>query len=77
MEVMNTQPKLSELDATKLVNFQLRQQILTAERRAFEAQIVAAYGNPDEEIAIGNDGSIIRKPRQPVPAVPAATEPTT
>lgn len=74
---MNTQTHLSELDATKMANFQLRQQNLTLERRAFEAQILAAYANPDEEISIGNDGSIVRKPRPPVPAAPAAPEPTT
>jgi hypothetical protein len=67
---MNTQIKLSDLDAAILSNFNLRQRVLTLERQAFEAKIMADYGNPDEELAVGTDNSITRRPREP--AVPTS-----
>jgi hypothetical protein len=62
---MNTQTKLTELDATKLANLRLRQQLLTNEAQQFERDLFLAYGNPDEDIAIGADNSVTRTPRQP------------
>lgn len=64
---MNTQQRLSELDATKLANLRLRQQLLTNESQAFEAHLMATYANADEAIAIGLDNSITRTPRPPAP----------
>lgn len=63
---MNTQQRLSELDATKLANLRLRQQLLTNDAQAFEAQLFAAYGNPNEEFSIGGDNSIMRTPKPAV-----------
>lgn len=74
MASMNTQAKLSDLDAATLSNFNLRQRVLTLERQAFEKQIAATYGNPDEDLFVAPDSSITRKPRPP--AAPAS-EPTT
>lgn len=57
---MNTQTKLSELDAMKLQNFLLRKQMLSGEEQAFGAQLFAAYGNEGEHMEIHPDGGIAR-----------------
>lgn len=67
---MNTQTRLSELDATKLANLRLRQQLLTNEAQAFERDLFAVYGNPGEDFAIQADGSIARSPAAAAPVAP-------
>lgn len=61
---MKTQTHISELDATKLANLQLRQQLLAAEVQAFQAQLFVGYGNEGERIAIQADNSIVRTPKE-------------
>lgn len=60
---MNTQSKLTELDATKLANLRLRQQLLTNEVQAFEAELKATYMNPGEDMSLNLDNTITRTPR--------------
>ena len=64
---MNTQTRLSELDAERLANLRVRQQLLTEQAQRFEERLVATYGNPDEGMSIGADNSITRTPRPPAP----------
>lgn len=59
---MKTQVKVTELDATKLANLRLRQQLLNNEGQAFERELFATYGNPGEDFKVGGDGSITRVP---------------
>jgi hypothetical protein len=65
---MRTQTRLNELDATKMANFRLREQLLVNEYAVFKAQLMATYGNPDEDMQIAPDNSIIRQPRPAPPA---------
>lgn len=67
---MNSQAKLSELDATKLANLRLRQQLLTNEAQQFERDLFAAYGNPGETLSIGGDGTLTRTPDAPAAPAP-------
>jgi len=62
---MNTQTTLSDLDRTKLANLQLRQQLLNNEVEKFGLELVAAYGNPDEQLAIGANGELTRTAKAP------------
>ena len=74
---MNTQTRLSDLDRTKLVNLQLRQQLLNNEAELFHRDVFAAYGNPGEQLSIGVNGELARTPKAPPPAVetPTPSEP--
>jgi hypothetical protein len=70
---MNTQTKLSELDAMKLANLRLRQQLLNNEVETFFRDVFAAYGNPGEQLALADNGDLVRKPEaHPAPPAPAA-----
>lgn len=61
---MKTQTHISELDATKLANLQLREQLLKTEFRAFLGHVFAEYGNDGELVAIQADNSIVRTPKE-------------
>ncbi len=65
---MKTQTHLSELDATKLANLRLRQEVLNRDYQALCAELVATYGNPGEELSVGPDNALVRKaPPAPAP----------
>ncbi len=66
---MNEQAMLSEVDALRMANLQLRQQlvqkdaaIVALETRLFQQQVHATYGNPRELIEIMPDGALSRRP---------------
>lgn len=79
---MNAQTHVSELDSTKLANLRLRKQLLEqeaqrlgVEAQAFERELFATYGNPDEDFKIGSDRSITRTPAPKPVTTPAAVAP--
>ena len=72
MSERNEQEKLSDADALRLANLQLRGQLLEKERailaletRLFQQQLHATYGNPGEAFEVAPDMSLIRRPAQP------------
>ena len=68
---MNTQTKLSEHDATKLENLQLRRQLLANEWQKFSVAVFASYGNPGEGLNVNEDGTLTRTPETKPPQTPA------
>ena len=53
---MNTQTKLSELDATTLALWKAREQLFVQERDVFLCDLLARYGNPGEALTVDKDG---------------------
>jgi hypothetical protein len=68
---MKTQTRLTELDATKLANLRLRQQLLTNEAQALDRELLAAYSNPDEDVRLNPDNTLTRTPRPVAAPAPA------
>lgn len=64
---MKTQTKLSELDALKLTNIQLRQQLIAGELQAFQVYVAVEYGNEGETVGVQADGGIVRTPKATPP----------
>lgn len=68
--MMNTQTKLSELDATKLALWKTRERLFVQERDAFYGELLARYGNPDEGLSVADDGRTIIRKQAPKPKKP-------